>query len=112
MHRHQGEDEVGLVEFDALGIDTNEDLRHLFFVGCARELDDLEAEGLEVMDFVEAIFEQVFVRFAEPTLSHLAEALQELANSFLATIGPQCSDVGNEFRILLDGGVGDFKRLV
>ena len=62
VHRHQREDEVGLVELDALGVDPDEDLGDLFLVGCGAELDDLEPEVAEVVDPVDALLEVVLLR--------------------------------------------------
>ena len=74
VNRHEREDEVGLVELDAFGVDADEDLRDLLLVAVGAELDDLEAEVAEVADTVDALLERVLVVVGERLVARLARA--------------------------------------
>ena len=59
VHGHQRQDEVGLVELDAFGVDPNERSRDLLLIGARSQLDDLEPEVAKITDPVDPLLEQV-----------------------------------------------------
>src|SRR5688572_24303826 len=80
--RHEGEDEVGLVERDSLRVDPNEDLGDLLLVDRARELKRREGIALEVVEAVDRLVEMVLLVVID--LSAPAQPFQELLHEPIA----------------------------
>ena len=65
MDRHQGQDEIRLVERDALRIGAHEDVGDLLFVRASVEFDDLKCEVAQVPHAVEPFLETVLFVVAQ-----------------------------------------------
>ncbi|MDP4015048.1 MAG: hypothetical protein Q8P38_10585 [Candidatus Nanopelagicales bacterium] len=76
VHRHQGEDEIRLIELDALGVGPDEDFRDLLLIRLRGEHDDLEEEVCQIMHPVDAFAERVLLQFGEGSLARPAEPVQ------------------------------------
>ena len=99
VHRHQGEDEVRLVELHALGVDADEDLGDLLLVGRRAELDHLEAEVAQSWTRSMRSSSRSSSVVATGSSSRPRRAGEELADGRLVALGPERRDVGDELGV-------------
>ena len=112
VHRHQGQDEVGLVELDSLGVDPHENLGDLFLVRRDTQLDDLEPEVPQIADAVDPFLQDVLLSVIKVAAARLGQTLQESTDRRLVPGRPQRGDIGDELRITDDRGVSDLEGLI
>src|SRR5690606_17090510 len=110
VHRHQGEDEVGLVQLNGFRVYSHEYLGHLLFIGI--ELDDLETEFPQAPDLVDPFLQPLAITVAQRPAAQFLVAVHEPTDDALVTLFPELGDVRDEFRVVLDSRVGDHKGLV
>jgi len=75
MHGHQGQDEVGLIELHALGVDPDEDLRDLLLVGGGTEFYDLKTEIAQITDPVDAFLQLVLLSIVQVPAPRLGQSV-------------------------------------
>ena len=112
VHRHQGQDEVGLVELDSLRVDPHENLGDLLLVRRDPQLDDLEPEVPQIADAVDPFLQDVLLSIIKIAAARLGQTLQESADRRLVPGRPQRCDIGDELRITDDRSVSDLKGLI
>ena len=112
VHRHEGQDEVGLVELDPLGVNPHENLGDLLLVRRDTQFDDLEPEVPQIADPVDTFLQDVLMSVIQVAAARLGQTLQEPPDRRLVPGRPQRGDISDELRIPGDRGVSDLKGLI
>ncbi len=88
VHGHQRQNEVGLVERDALGVGPDEDIRDLFFVGAGIQLDDLKAKITQVPDAIDSLLQVILLRTLDSAVPTVVKTGHEVTNGRLVAACP------------------------
>jgi hypothetical protein len=112
VHRHERQDEVGLFELDALGVDPDEDVGDLLLRGVRGELQCRERVVTQVVKPVDRLDDLIFLVVAQ--LSTRAQAFDELGLEPVPRLrtGSQLRHIADELGILVRRGVGHGEPLV